>query len=454
MEFLSSVFYFVIVIGVLVFIHEFGHFIAAKASGMRAEVFAIGMGYRLFGWNRVNGFSFWKLDETIDLGNHTDYRVAAFPIGGYVKISGMVDESMDTEFVNKEPQPWEFRAKPVWQRMIVICAGVIMNVVLAGFIFWSIAYIQGDRLMQTTEIGYVVPNSAAAKAGLEQGDKVLAVNGKNVDHWEAILQSMYLDNLGKDLTFDIERAGRTSELVVPRESLPDIQDASFGIIPTQTEAVVSEVMKGKPAEKAGLQKGDVILALNGERVFNEQQVIRIIKANASKTVAMQVKRSADSTLPLSVTPSDEGLIGIGIGARYNGPWLHVKYGFLESFPKGMKETGRMVVLHVQFFYQLLTGKQSFSKSVGGPVKIAQMANRSAEVGLLNFLGFMGLLSVSLAVLNILPLPALDGGHFLLLAIEGIFRRPVPTKVQMVIQQIGVVLLMGLMAFVLFNDIFR
>jgi regulator of sigma E protease len=452
MEFLSSVFYFVIVIGVLVFIHEFGHFIAAKACGMRADVFAIGMGYRLFGYNKVNGFSFWKLDESIELGDHTDYRVAAFPIGGYVKITGMVDESMDTEFINSEPQPWEFRSKPVWQRMIVICAGVVMNVVLAGFIFWSIAYLQGDRYMQTTEIGYVVPHSAAEQSGLHQGDKIVSVNGRQVDYWEAILQSMYLDNLGKDLTITVDRAGRRSEITVPRASIPDIQDASFGIIPTQTEAVISEVMKGKPAEQAGFRKNDVIIALNGEHVFNEQEVIKVIKANPSVPVAAMWKRGAD-TLRATVTPTKDGLIGIGIGSRYNGPWLTVRYGFLESFPKGMKETGRMVVLHVQFFWQLITGRQSFAKSVGGPVKIAQMATRTAEVGLLNFLGFMGLLSVSLAVLNILPLPALDGGHFLLLVIEAVFRRPVPPKVQMVIQQIGVVLLMALMAFVLFNDIF-
>lgn len=452
MEFLSSVFYFVIVIGVLVFIHELGHFLAAKACGMRADVFAIGMGYRLFGYNRVNGFTFWKLDESIDLGDHTDYRVAAFPIGGYVKIAGMVDESMDTDFVNSEPQPWEFRSKPVWQRMIVICAGVVMNVILAASIFWTMAYIQGDRYMQTTQIGYVIPNSAAEKSGLREGDKILAVNGKHVDHWEAILQSMYLDNLGHDLSLDVERSGNKTSVTVPRATLPDIQDASFGIIPTQTEAVISDVMSGKPADQAGLKKGDVIIALNNERVFNEQHVIKIIKSNPSTPVAVRWKRNAD-TMSARVTPSKDGLIGIGIGSRYNGQWLTVKYGFLESFPKGMRETGRMVVLHVQFFYQLLTGKQSFARSVGGPVKIAQMASRTAEVGVLSFLSFMGLLSVSLAVLNILPLPALDGGHFLLLVIEAIFRRPVPQKVQMVIQQIGVVLLMALMAFVLFNDIF-
>lgn len=444
--------YFIITIGVLVFIHEFGHFIAAKICGMRAEIFAIGMGHRLFGYNRVNGFSFWKLDETINLGNHTDYRLAAFPVGGYVKIAGMIDESMDTEFVNNTPQPWEFRSKPVWQRMIVICAGVFMNVLLAAAIFWSVSYVQGDRLTQTTSIGYVVPGSPADHIGLKTGDAILRVNGTTIDHWEAILQSMYLDNIGKDISIDITRAQQPKNIIVPRAALPELQNTAFGIIPSQTEAVISQVMTNKPAEKAGLKAGDVILSLNNQPVFNEQNVIAIIKANASTPVAMLVKRGTD-TFSSSVIPSKDGLIGIGIGSRYNGPTLNIQYGFVDSFSKGMKETGRIVVLHVQFFWQLITGRQSFSKSVGGPVKIAQMANRTADAGIMSFLGFMALLSVSLAVLNILPLPALDGGHFFLLAIEAVFRRPVPQKAQMVIQQIGFVMLMVLMAYVLFNDIF-
>ncbi|MEK9138467.1 MAG: site-2 protease family protein, partial [Bacteroidota bacterium] len=143
MQLLDTLFYFVVTLGILVFVHELGHFLAAKLCGMRAEVFALGMGNRLFGYNKVNGFTFWKLDESVQLDDHTDYRVAAFPIGGYVKIAGMIDESFDTEFIGRSPGPWEFRAKPMWQRMIVISAGVLMNILLAVFIFWGINYTQG-----------------------------------------------------------------------------------------------------------------------------------------------------------------------------------------------------------------------------------------------------------------------------------------------------------------------
>ena len=152
MELFNSIFYFLIVIGVLVFIHEFGHFIAARLTGMRAEVFALGIGYRLFGYNKINGFTFGKLSDEVELGDNTDYRICAFPIGGYVKVAGMIDESMDKEFLSKEPMPYEYRAKPVWKRMIVITAGVIMNFLLAFLIFYFLTLIKGKTVTDTTKI--------------------------------------------------------------------------------------------------------------------------------------------------------------------------------------------------------------------------------------------------------------------------------------------------------------
>ncbi len=165
MEFFNTIFYFLIVIGILVFIHEFGHFIAARLTGMRAEVFALGIGYRLFGYNKINGFTFGKLNEEVELGDNTDYRICAFPIGGYVKVAGMIDESMDKEFINKEPMPWEYRAKPVWKRMIVITAGVIMNFLLAFLIFYFLTLAKGKHIMDTTTIGYISQNSPSNEFG-------------------------------------------------------------------------------------------------------------------------------------------------------------------------------------------------------------------------------------------------------------------------------------------------
>src|SRR3972149_2208745 len=186
MEILQTILYFLLTIGVLVLVHEMGHFLAAVACGMRAEGFALGMGNRVLGWNKITRFTFGKLKDDVDLQGNTDYRIAAFPIGGYVKIAGMIDESLDTDFQGSEAQPWEYRAKPVWKRMIVISAGVIMNILLAIGIFWGINYVQGDSFMQTTEIGMVINDSPAAKAGLQPGDKILSINHKNIEHWEAI----------------------------------------------------------------------------------------------------------------------------------------------------------------------------------------------------------------------------------------------------------------------------
>lgn len=452
MEFLNTTLYFLITIGVLVFVHELGHFIAALACGMRADVFALGMGNRVFGWNKITGFTLGKLKDDLDLQGNTDYRVAAFPIGGYVKIAGMIDESLDTALQASEPQPWEYRAKPVWKRMIVISAGVIMNILLAIGIFWGINYVQGDLFMQTTEIGVVIKESPAEKAGLLAGDKILSINKKKIEHWEAIQTTIYFDEIGKDISMNVERAGVPQTLIIPRTMIPDISESTFGIIPINTEALINNVLPGKPAEKAGLLANDVILSINGEKVFNQDDVIKIIRANPSQEVTLLVKRG-DEMKTISVTPSPEGLIGITVGVRYNGPIVNIRYGLFESFPRGVNQTVNATVLFGRSIWQLIVGKAEFSKSVGGPVKIAQIATRSAEMGVLSFLAFMALLSISLAIMNILPFPALDGGHLIVLIYEAVVRKPLPHTVQIRIQQVGMVILLSFMAFVLYNDIF-
>ncbi|MDP1676639.1 MAG: RIP metalloprotease RseP [Bacteroidota bacterium] len=454
METVSTIIYFLITIGILVFVHELGHFLAAISCGMRAEVFALGMGNRVFGWNKVSGFNFGKLKPDLDLQGNTDYRVAAFPIGGYVKIAGMIDESLDTALDKNDIQPWEYRAKPVWQRMIVISAGVIMNIFLAIGIFWGINYSQGESYMQTTEIGIVVANSPAEKSGLRVGDKIVSVNGKKMDYWEAIQASIYVDFLGSDIALEIERGGVQQIISIPRKNIPDPSSSEtlFGIDAANTEAIISEVVSGKPAEKVGIQSGDVILSINGFKVFNQEHVIKIVRANSEKEITILIRRNSE-TKTFNVTPSSEGRIGIVVGRRYNGPIISKQYGLFESFPRGVKQTVSVTTLYAHSIWQLIVGKADFAKSVGGPVKIAQMANRSAESGITSFLAFTALLSISLAVMNILPFPALDGGHLIVLIYEAIVRKPLPNIVQIRIQQTGMAILLAFMVFVLFNDIF-
>jgi regulator of sigma E protease len=450
MTILSTLFYFIITIGILVLVHELGHFLAAISCGMRAEVFAVGMGNRLFGWNKKTKFSFGKLANDLDLEGNTDYRVALFPIGGYVKIAGMIDESMDTEFLNKEPQPWEFRSRPIWQRSLVISAGVLMNLLLAIIIFWGIIYHQGKTIHPITEIGYITPNSPAAKAGLRVGDKFLSINNHPVNHWDEIESSLYTESVTHDLMLHILRSGATIAISIRRADMPDFSEERFGINPIGEVPLIVDVDKEKPAGKIGLQPGDTIIAVN-EVPVSAGVLPEVIRANKGKEVLLAWTRGEQKMIA-KVTPNSEGRIGIQIASVYQGPFKRQQYGFFEALPAGIQELKFTSVLFLSNIYQLVVGKASLSKSMGGPIKIAQMAKRSADSGFIEFFGFIGLLSISLALLNILPFPALDGGHLVFLAYEAVFRREVPSKVKIIIQQAGFILLLVFMAFVLYNDV--
>lgn len=435
MQFLMTVLYFIITLGVLVLVHELGHFLAAKLFRMRVDRFSIGFPPRAFG--RQIG--------------ETDYCVSWIPIGGYVKIAGMIDESFDTDFLQKPPEPWEFRSKPIWQRMVVISAGVIMNLLLAACIFTGITYVQGSFVRETTTVGAVVDNTPAAAAGILPGDKIVEVDGTKAQNWDELYSQIYLDGMGEDVTVLVQRADSLHRLVVSHALLVDPKQTSLGILPEKTEIVISMVDAGAPAEKSGLKPNDVILALNGIRVGNDQRVKEIIHANPGKPVSVEWRRG-DSVLLGTTTPSAEGMIGIRFSMQYAGPMTRIHYSLLESIPRGIKEIWDVAVLFVQQIWQIIAGKMAFSQSVGGPIKIAQMATQSAEMGLLAFLGFMALLSVSLAILNILPFPALDGGHLFFLIYEGIFRREIPVVIKLNLQRAGFILLLLFMVFVLYNDI--
>ena len=453
MELLSTIFYFLIVIGILVFIHEFGHFIAARLTGMRAEVFALGIGNRLFGYNKVNGFTFGKLSEEIELGDNTDYRICAFPIGGYVKVAGMIDESMDKDFVEKEPMPYEYRAKPVWQRMIVITAGVIMNFLLAFLIFYFITLAKGKTLTATTSIGYIAKNTPAASSDLKPGDKILSINEAPVKNWEDIQAQIYFENLGEGLTFSIERNGTKQVIAIPKDKVGDLTERNFGVLPDNTLPEISGIVGGKPAETCGLKSGDVITVFAGQSISNPQQLTDLIRENAGRPSELTWKRGNEQ-MNCSVIPSaEDSTIGVMLSAKYVGPVNEIKYNVLNAIPKAGYD---MYYYGIELFFKtigkIIAGDVPFKKAIGGPVKIAQASAQSAEGGIYTFLGFLALLSISLAVINILPFPALDGGHFMLLIYEAIVRKPVPYKVQIVLQNVGFALLIAFMIFVLYNDI--
>ena len=427
-------FYTAITLGILIFIHELGHFLAAKLTGMRVDRFSIGFPPRAFG--KVIG--------------ETDYCISWIPIGGYVKIAGMIDESFDTDFLSHEPQPWEFRARPMWARMVVISAGVIMNILLAIAIFWGINYAQGKYVKETTEIGYVVEGSPADKAGLLTGDQILSINGKSVSHWDEVQSLMYIQNLGDDISLKLRRGDLERMFSIPRKNIPELSQEQFGIYEAHASPKVEGVVAGMPAERIGLHTGDIITALDGRTVFSSYQVVHYVRKHAGDTIALSWKRS-EEVFSGKAAVTAEGRIGINIG-RYNGPFKRIQYSIFEAFPEGITDVAQASVLFYKSITQVIAGKVSFKESFGGPIKIAQLATQSAEYGLISYLGFMALLSMSLAILNILPIPALDGGHLALLLYEKIFHREIPHKVKIAIQQAGFILLLVFMAFVIYNDI--
>lgn len=453
MEVLSSIFYLVIVLGILVFVHEFGHFIAAKLSGMRADVFALGMGYRLFGYNKKSGFSFGKLPEDFDGEGNTDYRICALPIGGYVKIAGMIDESMDTKFASdSEIKPYEFRAKKTWQKLLTLSAGVIMNLLLAIVIFSSIILFVGNTVLKTTTLGKIGNNTIAQVIGFQENDKIITINNNKVSNWNDILESLTTKEFGRDLSIKIKRNSKDTVLTIGNQKyLKMIADKKeLGIIPGDLKTAVLTVSKKSPAEIAGLKPGDTILTLNNVQINTLDALKSTVKACSGKKVAITYKQNG-KIVDSFVTPNKSGLIGVGLSY---GPVETKKYGFFTSIAKGTVTSFETIGLIFKSFKQIINGAISPKDALGGPIMIADQANQMASRGLLDFLSFMAMLSISLAILNILPIPALDGGHILIILIEKIIRRELGEKTKMLIQQIGLGIILLLMVFTFYNDIAR
>ena len=447
---MDYIIYFIITIGVLVFIHEFGHFAAAKLSGMQVDVFSIGFGKRLFGWNKITGFTIGNLPKDVDLKGETDYRVALLPLGGYVKIAGMIDESFDTDFIDKEPQPNEFRAKPTYKKLFVITAGVLMNLLLTIVIFWGANYFQGKQVILTTTIGKVDSTSTAFVTGFRTGDKIEFINGKKVETWEDINKELFVESVGKGAIVKVLRNGKEVAINLPPTVLSGKKEKLF--LPySHTVPYISDVLKNSPAKDAGIQAGDVILKIENKPVNFASDVVKIISSNKDKDISITLLRGKD-TIVTQANTGMVGKIGIAIADAYNGPVKYIKYGFFESLGKSFVDIYRYTVLTFVMFKDVITGKVAFGQVFGGPIKIAQFAVKSANSGWSSFLFFLAMLSLSLAIINIIPFPGLDGGHFVIIAIEGILRKELPVKVKIAIQNAGFVLLLLLMAFILYSDI--
>lgn len=449
MSVLMSLVSFIVALLILVSIHEFGHFYVARRCGVKVLRFSIGFGKVLCSWRDKQG---------------TEYALAALPLGGYVK---MLDEREGD--VLPEEQHLSFNSKSVWQRIAIVAAGPIANILLAILLFWLLL-LQGQRDLIPI-VGSVVPNSVAAQAGLEVGQEIIAIDGTPTPTWGALNRAL-LQRLGEsgeiaftmsypDSHFQYETKAQLSDWL--KESADPDPVAGLGITLHLPEipSVIGEVIADSPAQRAGLQIDDQILSVDGLPINSWQVWVDYVRNHPQASLQVKIAR-AGQELDITLIPDaveeagvKVGKVGIGVKAHSIPDELirSHEYSVVGAFVAGVNktwETSAFVLLSVK---KLILGEIS-TKNLSGPITIAKVAGSSAESGLKSFIGFVALLSVFLAVFNLLPIPVLDGGHLFYYLIEVIKGKPVSDKVQMLGYQVGLFVVISLSVLALYNDIAR
>ena len=426
---------------ILVFVHELGHFLAARLFGMRVDKFSIG----------------FPPDVAKKKIGQTEYVLGLTPLGGYCKIAGMIDESLDSEFADKEPQPDEFRSKPLWQRMVVICAGVAFNVILAGAIFMTLKIVYGEYRVAFTEDGtvFVADSSVAAQIGIQTGDRLRAIGGTPFEPSDMGERMRPL--LADDLTITVERDGAELAFEGPDNIMTRIQEAPvsgglYGLGLYNSPSILGGVILGSPADSAGLHAGDRIVEVNGQRIDFWMEMTRLVRNSDGDSLQITYVRD-DSGLTTStwITPQ-MGDLGYYIGVNRAQSVRPVSFG--EAVIDGIAATWDNAVVLVVSLSRMVSGRESVRENLGGPVMVAQVIGQAAQSGARSFWHIVAVLSITLAIINILPIPVLDGGHLAFLIYEGIMRREPSIRFRMVLQQVGLVLILALMVFLIGNDIWR
>ena len=437
LEITQTILIFIGALMILVFIHELGHFLAAKMFGMRVERFSVGFPPRIWGFKRGD----------------TDYCIGATPLGGYVKISGMLDESMDTEHLAAEPQPWEYRSKPIWQRMVVITAGVIFNMILAFLIYTGMNWSQGKLSLPIEQVAgiYVPEGSLLENVGFQTDDRIVGVNGNFVDAFEELVSISELTN--SNLSYQVVRDGMTLDLFIPSTILDSLQEQTFIHAINVYPPIISSIALGSPAEDAGLQSDDRFVIVNGEPVNYWLQLTQAIRG--SEGVIDFVVEREGQRLTLSIEPYENRTIGIAAPSLAQAGATSTQLSFGESIQEGWEQVGEQTMGIIGGFSRMFSGDISVRQNLGGPIAIASLTKQATDqAGWIGFWEITALLSITLAIMNILPIPALDGGHLAFLIYEGIARKEPTEKVKIAAQNIGFLLLVSLMVFVIFNDVLR
>ncbi|CAN5488154.1 RIP metalloprotease RseP [soil metagenome] len=429
-------------LSILVTLHELGHFLAARAFGIRVEKFFLFFD----AWN-IKLFSFKKGD--------TEYGIGWLPLGGYVKISGMIDESLDTDAMASEPQPWEFRAKPAWQRLIVMVAGVTMNVILGIAIFsYSLMHYKQDYL-PVTEVNNgqgIYVYKLGHDLGLQNGDKLIAINGKKFERFDDVLSTRVI--FGAALT--IERAGQTREIIVPDNFYRTITSAGgrgnfIGAGPLHYEVTLAD--DNEPAAKAGVKIGDKITAIDGSPILDLDDLKNKLATLKDSTTRLTIDRDGKS-LDIVCGVNKAGKIGIGFqaGVIQNKDYKMTPYTLGSALSYGSSDAMEALVSNVKGLRKIFTGEEKAQDSVQGPIGIAQIYGGTWDWA--RFWAITGLLSMVLAFMNMLPIPALDGGHVIFLTVESISGKKFSDKFMERAQVVGMVILLSLMVFAIGNDVWK
>ncbi len=441
---------FIVALGILVAVHEFGHFWVARRCGVKVEKFSIGFGKSI--WSKVGK-------------DGTEYSISMIPLGGYVK---MVDSRVDE--VPEHEKHLAFDKKPLWKRTSIVAAGPIFNFLFAIFAYWLV-FLIGIPAVKPV-IGEVTPNSIVAEAGIESGMELKSISGIKTPDWESVNMGL-ISHIGDDLmTITLTSANEVGSEVTKTLDLrewkfdPETQSAmqSLGFAPYTPEVyrVIEQVSQGGAAEKAGVLPGDEVVAIGQQRVTEWKQVVEAVRSNPDTPLELTVLRQGyEQTLTL--TPGSRELankevVGFAGIAPKVAEWpesyrFDLQFGVFESIGKAVDKTGQVIGLTISMLKKLIVGDVGLN-NLSGPISIAKGAGATADYGLVYFLGFLALISVNLGIINLVPLPMLDGGHLLFFAIEAVIRRPVPEKVQEMGFRIGGAIIFSLMALALFNDFTR
>jgi len=430
----------VLVLGILVLLHEWGHFVAAKLCGVRVDVFSIGFGPRLWGVKRGD----------------TDYRLSALPLGGYVRMAG------DNPVEERTGAPYEFLSRPRWQRFIIAVAGPITNILLTFVIFWGMYAVKGEPVDKSllvpadvVALPGVAPGASQPSSGLQIGDRIVTVNGKATSSWEAVYSLEKEVPSGAALILGVMRDGKLEDVTVHRSTDKSMVSSVTGY--PEIPATIDEINPGSPAQKAGLRPGDTITAINGKPVITWSQVLEAIQGSGGHAVHFTVRRAGeqvafDITPMQYLNPATDQLDWM-VGASRVAEEAYEKCSIFEAAQGAFAQTVGLTKMIGDVVTGLFRGLVSV-RDLAGPVGIMQMSGQAAKHGTMTLLGWIAYISLDLGLLNLLPIPIMDGGHVLLLAIEGTLRRDLSITAKERFVQVGLVFLLGLFAFVMYSDILR